>query len=165
MTRIKQLFFIGLITMPLLHAKSQTHESMQHSNFSPEQTNVMNAVLKMTEAFHKKDLDGVMASYESKAVIVFEPGMPVSDPNAIRAGFQGFFDVNPTFEYFGHEVFVNGNLAIHLAPWKMRGTTPDGQEISQSGLSIAVLKKQKDGSWLMVFDDPYGQNLLSNHPD
>jgi ketosteroid isomerase-like protein len=42
----------------------------------------------------------------------------------------------------------------------MTGTAPDGTPIRQSGLSVAVLRKQADGKWLMVFDNPFGQHLL-----
>ena len=133
---------------------------MENKNFTSEQDAVMNAILEMTSAFHKKDINGVMGSYEPQAVIVFEPEKPVSDPQAIREGFYSFFAVNPLFEYLGHEVFINGNLAIHFAPWVMNGKAPDGTEIKQSGLSVAVLRKQPDGTWLMVFDNPFGQHLL-----
>jgi ketosteroid isomerase-like protein len=141
-------------------SNAQTQLTMKKQDFTPDQQAVMNAILEMTSAFHKKDIDGVMASYEPNPVIVFEPEKPVSDPAAIRDGFFGFFAVNPTFEYSGHEVFINGNLAMHFAPWTMTGTAPDGTPIRQSGLSVAVLRKQADGKWLMVFDNPFGQHLL-----
>ena len=133
---------------------------MENKDFTSEQNAVMNAILEMTSAFHKKDINGVMASYEPQAVIVFEPEKPVSDPTVIREGFYTFFAVNPKFEYSGHEVFINGNLAIHFAPWIMTGKAPDGTEIKQSGLSVAVLRKQSSGKWLMLFDNPFGQHLL-----
>ena len=135
---------------------------MDIKNFSSDQKAVMNAILDMTSAFHKKDIESVMASYEKNAVVVFEPEKPVSDPEGIRQGFFGFFAVNPKFEYFGHEVFVNGELAIHFAPWIMTGKTPDGVEIKQAGLSVAVLRKQANGKWLMLFDNPFGQHLLDS---
>lgn len=141
-------------------ANAQTKKPMENKDFTSEQNAVMNAILEMTSAFHKKDLNGVMASYEPQAVIVFEPEKPVSDPTAIRDGFYGFFAVNPVFEYSGHEVFINGNLAVHFAPWVMTGKAPDGTEIKQSGLSVAVLRKQANGKWLMLFDNPFGQHLL-----
>jgi ketosteroid isomerase-like protein len=135
---------------------------MQSKNFNSEQKAVMNAILEMTSSFHKKDINGVMSSYEADAVIVFEPEKPVSDSASVRQGFQGFFAVNPTFEYSGHELFINDDLAVHFAPWSMTGKTPDGNEVMQSGLSVAVLRKQPDGKWLMVFDNPFGDHLL-NH--
>ena len=133
---------------------------MQNSKFSPQQQEVLNSILNMTSSFHEKDINGVMSSYERNAVVVFEPEKPVSDPVALREGFYGFFRLNPKFEYSGHEVFMNGDLAIHFAPWTMTGKTPDGTDVKQSGLSVAVLRKQQDGKWLMVFDNPFGQHLL-----
>jgi ketosteroid isomerase-like protein len=43
----------------------------------------------------------------------------------------------------------------------MTGKSPDGQEIKQSGLSVAVLRRQADGGWKMVIDNPHGGRLLS----
>lgn len=59
------------------------------------------------------------------------------------------------------EVLLAGDTAIHTAPWSMRATAPDGTPIEQRGLSVAVLRRQRDGSWLMVTDNPYGQRLLA----
>jgi uncharacterized protein (TIGR02246 family) len=135
-------------------------KTMEKRTFTAEQNEVMKVILDMTGSFHEKDLKGVLASYEPNAVIVFEPEKPVSGVDAISQGFMGFFDVNPKFEYSGHEVFINGNLAMHFAPWAMTGKATDGTEIKQSGLSVVVLRKQQDGKWLMVFDNPFGQHLL-----
>ena len=114
----------------------------------------------MTTAFHNGDIEGVMASYESKATVVFEPGKPVSDPAVLRDMFKGAFTLNPKFSYSGHEVFVVNDIAVHIAPWTMRGKTPDGADIEQKGLSIAVRRRQPDGKWLMVIDNPHGQYLM-----
>ena len=66
------------------------------------------------------------------------------------------------FDYpSGHEVIVNGDIAIHIAPWSMTGRTPDGQDLAQSGLSVAVMRRQADGSWRMVIDNPHGGRLLT----
>ena len=68
---------------------------------------------------------------------------------------------NPVFTYSGHEVFIKGNVATHISPWKMTAKAPDGTVIKQSGLSVAVLRKQKNGEWLMIIDDPHGQFLMN----
>lgn len=157
---IKTITLSALLILVAGSANAQTNKSMETRNFTPEQNEVMNVIMKMTSAFHKKDINEVMASYEPQAVIVFEPEKPVSDRTAIIEGFNSFFAVSPIFEYSGHEVFINGNIAIHFAPWVMKGKAPDGTEITQSGLSVAVLRKQPNGKWLMVFDNPFGQHLL-----
>ena len=43
----------------------------------------------------------------------------------------------------------------------MTAKSPEGNEIKQNGLSIAVLRKQEDGEWLMIIDNPHGSFLLN----
>ena len=107
---------------------------------------VYSTIENMTDAFHKGDIKGVMGSYETQATVVFEPNKPASDMDQIRQMFEGAFQMNPAFTYSGHDVIVTGDIALHIAPWQMTGKAPDGTEIAQSGLSVAVLRKQPDGS-------------------
>lgn len=41
----------------------------------------------------------------------------------------------------------------------MTGTLPDRTPVSQTGLSVAVMRRQPDGAWRMVIDHPYGDHL------
>ena len=99
-------------------------------------------------------------AHDGNATVVFEPDKPVSDDAAVREMFRQFASMSPQFEYAGHEVLISGDIAVHFAPWNMKGKAPDGTEIDQGGLSVAVLRRQSDGSWLMVIDNPHGQRLL-----
>ena len=125
-----------------------------------DEKNILKVITDMTEAFHNDDIEGVMACYEDGAMVVFEPGQPVSGSVTLREAFEGAFTIKPKFTYSGHEVFVVGDIATHFAPWTMLGTAPDGSKIEQAGLSVAILRKQKDGTWLMIFDNPHGQHLM-----
>lgn len=143
---------LALAIPQISKAESQT--------MAQDQQDVLNAIQTMTSNFQGNDIAGVMASYEIEATVVFEPGSPVSDAAQLEQMFAGMAAVNPVFEYAGHEVIVNGDIAVHIAPWSMTGKTPDGQELGQSGLSIAVLRRQPDGGWKMVIDNPHGGRLL-----
>ena len=44
----------------------------------------------------------------------------------------------------------------------MTGVAPNGTPVRHEGLSVAVLRRQADGRWVMVIDQPYGDALL-NH--
>lgn len=125
-----------------------------------DQAQVQALVKTMTDAFMAKDITAVMQSYEPGAVVAFEPGTPVSDPEVLAAMFTAMSGVNPVFDYAGHEVMVSGDTALHIAPWQMTGAGPDGTEVQQSGLSVAVLRRQADGTWLMVIDNPHGSRLI-----
>jgi len=125
-----------------------------------DEQNVLATVETMTAAFQNKDIAGVLATYEPSATVAFEPGSPISDNAVLEQMFTGMAAINPVFDYAGHDVIVNGDLAVHIAPWHMTAVTPDGQEINQSGLSVAVLRRQSDGDWKIVIDNPHGGRLL-----
>lgn len=150
--------------MALALSTSLTTQTLaQESDTMSQDQNVLDRISTMTTDFQNKEIEKVFQSYEAQATIVFEPGAPVSNRDAQVEIFTGMAAINPVFVYSGHEVIVNGDTALHIAPWSMTATTPDGQEISQSGLSVAVLKKQSDGEWLMVIDNPHGQRLMAGN--
>ena len=64
---------------------------------STDQKQVLAAVEAMTAAFHDGNIEEVMAAYEGKATIVFEPDAPVSDPALIRQAFETSFAIKPRF--------------------------------------------------------------------
>jgi len=115
----------------------------------------------MTQAFNRKDMDAIMSTYETPATIMFEPGVAEADREKSIGKSIGFFAVDPNFTFADHQVIVNGDIAVHTTPWTMTGTMPDGQKITRTGLSIAVLRRQKDGTWLMVIYNPYGDLVIA----
>ncbi len=156
---------ITLFSSPLYAAsqnQSKGTSSMKTQNQISQEQNVLSLIQKMTSNFEQGNLDVVMSTYEEDAAIMFEPGTTVTDKKVSQQIFAEFKSLNPKFSYSGHEVIVTGDIALHIAPWTMKGLTPDGQEITETGLSVAVLRQQEDGSWKMVIDNPHGSHLLNN---
>lgn len=121
---------------------------------------IISAIEAMTHSFHEGNLDGILTAYEPSAVVVGEPGVPLTGEARLRTMFAGFVAAKARFTYSAHEVFSTGDVALHLAPWTMSGVSPDGEVIGAAGLSVAVLRRQSSGEWLIVIDDPYGGSLL-----
>jgi uncharacterized protein (TIGR02246 family) len=123
-------------------------------------TRVLSTIETMTRAFNQGDLEGVLRTYEPLAVVVGQPGVPVQGEAHLRAMFADFIAAKAHFDFGGHEVTVAGDLAVHLTSWKMSGVAPDGSPLAGAGLSIAVLRRQPDDTWLMVIDNPFGDQVL-----
>lgn len=51
---------------------------------------IVSTVLTMTDAFQKGDLPRVLRTYEPGAVVVGEPGKPLTGESDLRAMFAGF---------------------------------------------------------------------------
>ncbi len=123
---------------------------------------VQTTIDKMTSSFARQDMAGVLSTYEDNAIVMGQPGMPVQGTPALREMFKGFFALNPKFTFTAHDTIVSGDIAVHFSTWKMEGAMPDGTKIQDGGLSVAVLRKQPDGKWLMVIDNPSGDHLLKS---
>ena len=134
---------------------------MSATIMSRDNLEIVRVIEEMTAAFQRADLPGVLAAYDEGAAVAFEPGKPASGGAALEAGFEMFFTLRPRFSYGGHDVIVAGDTALHIAPWRMTGTTPDGRAVSLSGLSVAVLRRGADGDWRMVIDNPFGGRLTA----
>ncbi|CAA0089307.1 putative protein YybH [Mycolicibacterium vanbaalenii] len=123
--------------------------------------NVIDTVSAMTAALERGDIDAVLSYYVEDAVVAFAPGEPTRGEQQLRDGFADFAAVRPDFRYDnGHEVMITGDTAVHIAPWTMRGTAPDGSPIAESGLSVATLRQQPDDSWKITLDNPFGGRLI-----
>jgi ketosteroid isomerase-like protein len=49
-----------------------------------------------------------------------------------------------------------GEIALLFSDWTLSATDPDGHAIEMAGRTSDVARRQSDGSWLFVIDDPYG---------
>lgn len=156
-----RIYLLTALTFGMISfGNAQTTKKME-PNFNAEQKKVYSTIEKMVTAFHNKDIAGVLATYEDGAIVMFEPQKPISGKDNLKMAFTQFAAVNPKFTFTGHEIYISGNIATHIAPWTMVGQMPDGTKIEQSGLSVVVLRQQADGSWLMIQDNPSGQFSMS----
>ena len=53
-------------------------------------------------------------------------------------------------------VAQTGDMALVTSQWQLSATGPDGKPAEMSGRSIEVLRRQNDGSWRFVIDEPFG---------
>jgi len=107
-------------------------------------------------AFSSGDLDALMALYEPSAVLVPEPGRPAVTGQALRDALQGFLALNATIRLTTEQVMQAGDLVLLRSKWTLTGTGPDGTSVTMAHRSIEVARRQPDGSWRYVIDDPFG---------
>jgi uncharacterized protein (TIGR02246 family) len=103
------------------------------------------------------DVDGLLALYEPDAVFEPQPGISLRGPAEIRAALDGFAAMRPRIEYTGAVgVVVVDDIALVSNTWTMTAQLPDGGSHRDGGVSADVLRRQDDGSWLILIDQPRG---------
>ena len=101
------------------------------------------------------DVEGALDLYEPEATFVVEPGTAVRGTAAIREALCGFAAMRPTLSGEIQGVRRGGDVALVLNRWSLNGEGPDGP-VEMSGTSADVLRRQQDGSWRVLIDDPWG---------
>jgi len=118
-----------------------------------------------TKAFIARDLSALLALYEPDAVLAPSSNERFQGHDAIRSALESFLALKPVFQMRTERVVQAGDLAVLFSPWQLIGLDPAGNEVHMAGVTSDVVRCQRDGSWLMVIDNPFGgSHLLSAIP-
>jgi len=117
--------------------------------------------LLLFEVIETGDLDAALALYEPNATFVVSPGQAVTGHAAIREVLKGMMAANTTGKLDAVTAVpsADGSIAFTRAKGSSTGPGPDGKSITTTFHSIEVVRKQPDGTWRIVIDDPSGEGL------
>ncbi|TDC49658.1 nuclear transport factor 2 family protein [Jiangella ureilytica] len=90
------------------------------------------------------DVDGLVSLYEPDAVLAFPPGSLATGHAEIRTVYEQFVAAAPVLTPGRqHPALVSGDLALTVV------TLTTGE------LTVEIARRQPDGSWLWVLDQPF----------
>ena len=119
---------------------------------SPEE-----AVRLATEGLNSGDINAILALYEPKASFLAQPGQIGTGTDALRQGFTAFLAMKPRMKIDSIRVVPGGDdIALVMLKWHFSGIGPDGKAMTMAGHSSDVARRQRDGTWLWVIDNPWG---------
>ena len=123
------------------------------SRETPEQ--VLESVV---EGINTGNFDMLMALYEPEAAFATQPGSLAHGLPGVREALAGFIAMKGTLDLKVTRVLQASDLALVVGVWSFVGTGPDGQAVRLTGQNADVLRRQSDGSWRFVIDNPWGTN-------
>ena len=92
-----------------------------------------------------------------KMRVLLEPGQIINVLNNIRLTLQRFINMGARLEAKVKRVIHASDLALLITEWSITGTEPaDITPITLTGRGTIVLRRQSDGTWLMVIENPWG---------
>ena len=100
--------------------------------------------------------DLLMTLYEDDAVMLSATGQQVVGKDAIREVINGFLAMNGEFRIERPKIVEARDLALLMAKWTLNAASSHGQPIEIGGHTSDVVRRQPDGSWLFVIDNPFG---------
>jgi enoyl-CoA hydratase len=100
------------------------------------------------------DLEGLIGLYEDGATLVGPDGVPAAGNQAIRERLQQLIAMTPRISSTRSRAMVVGDIALMSGDWQMRLGADEGAGTSFESSSTEVARRQHDGGWLYVIDDP-----------
>ncbi|MGB7665398.1 MAG: hypothetical protein WBL67_21890 [Nitrososphaeraceae archaeon] len=110
------------------------------------------------EEFNKGNIIFLMTLYEKAACFASEPGHVVNDLEGIRKTLQDFIGMRAKLEAKTKRVIQASDLSLLITEWSITANDPDGKPVNINGRGTIVLRRQSDGTWLMVIENPWGTN-------
>jgi ketosteroid isomerase-like protein len=102
------------------------------------------------------NLERLMALYESEAAFATQPGSLAHGAPGVRGALSGFVSMKGKLDLEVTQVLEVGDLALVTGVWSFNGTGPDGEPVRLAARNADVLRRQTDGTWRFVIDNPWG---------
>jgi ketosteroid isomerase-like protein len=118
-----------------------------------------------------RDLEALLSLYEPGGSI-FDVGRNrlLTTPEERREFLSGFIQ-SVDFELYTASITMSGDgtLALLRSKWFAKGVSKDGvegrQEWTARNCGAEIVRKQPDGSWLFIIDNPYAATSWDAFPE
>ena len=110
----------------------------------------------IVDGINTGNLDTLMSLYEPGAAFATAPGNLSHGLPGVRQALAEFVRMKGKLDLDVTRVLEAGDLALVTTAWSFVGTGPDGQPVKLAAKSADVLRRQADGSWRFVIDNPWG---------
>jgi ketosteroid isomerase-like protein len=97
-----------------------------------------------------------MPLYENGAAFATQPGSLAHGASGIGEALAGFISMHGTLDLEVTRVLEVDDLALVTGVWSFDGTGPDGKPVRIEAKNADVLRRQADGTWRFVIDNPWG---------
>ena len=108
------------------------------------------------DGINSGNIDSLMSLYEGEAAFAAEPGSLNHGLAGVREALAGFIAMKGTLDLKVTRVLEASDLALVTTVWSFNGTGLDGEPVKLAARSADVLRRQADGSWRFVIDNPWG---------
>lgn len=123
-------------------------------------TTPIEAVNELVHAINEANLERALAAYEDDAILVAQPGVTARGTSQVREALSAFIAIKAQLRSETQQVIQNEDVALYISRWSLSGVDPSGKPINMGGESTDVLRRQPDGRWLIVLDNPWGSQIL-----
>ncbi len=151
------VFAIAMLASSLTMASAQAEDVEVRKAYTPKAAHEL-----WVEYGHAGNLDAMLSLYETDGTIWdIGSGKALTTPEERRVFLREFLDTISDFHLETASVTLNGagDVALLRSKWYAEGVSEDEAgkraEWTSRNCGSEVVRKQADGSWLFIVDNPY----------
>jgi ketosteroid isomerase-like protein len=130
------------------------------SSYSLEET-----IHQLDKAFNKGNIEFVLDFYEDEAVVVLEPDRVAIGKEQIRQAFEYIMQFEGKAKQIKTNIVEAGDIALFISKWTFSGKNLEGIPFTRESIATSVFRKQSDGKWRCIIDNPNGPAILGEIND
>jgi uncharacterized protein (TIGR02246 family) len=108
------------------------------------------------DACNRGDLAALEHLYEPDATVIERSGERTEGIEAIKQHLAQLVGMQPRMRIEGSRAYATGELALLSSHWVAEATTPDGSPVRMEFHGSELARRQPDGTWRLVLDNPWG---------
>jgi ketosteroid isomerase-like protein len=115
----------------------------------------------LAETVTSGDIDAVLSLYAPDGTFALPRAFgegSVTGTDALREALSGFLALSPELAVNPERTLVSGDTALVIGNWTLKGRDAEGNDVEAGGRYADVVRRQPDGTWLVVIDNPNGSD-------
>ena len=109
------------------------------------------------KAFNSGNVEATLACYENHACFMSRSGRAAYGPEELREVFRVTLSNKPQMKFNVRKIIPAGeDLALVVVEWRSKAVSAAGEVRLWSGMATDIVRRQPDGGWKIVLDNPYG---------
>lgn len=125
--------------------------------YSPKEVRIL-----FQEAFNRADLEAIASLYELGAILMVD-GEPIVGRERIKDAFGSLVGAGIRMSVKTLIVMESQDgLALLHGEWTVNREPTMGPASSTRGISAEVVRRQGDGTWRFIIDNPYAPSFTDN---
>lgn len=114
----------------------------------------------LDDAFNHGDLETVLDFYEEAATVIAMPSMILRGRAQLRSFFETAMQSGLRAKQIKMRVIEAGDIALFISRWTLLQRNAAPGAAGQEFFATTVMRKQQDGSWKVLIDNPIGPAAL-----
>lgn len=118
------------------------------------------AVAFFRNCLKNRDVKAAMSCFDAQGIYIDRDGEEIRERIQIEEAIGNLCALEPEIKGGEPHLSTIGDLSLWLDEWEMIGKTPVGQLIKMNGHTTCLMKRNQEGVWLWLVDNPFGSAVL-----